>query len=69
MKFITEKKCWHNGKYYEEGDTVECNCSQCKEGKVSYFTKIEDTKEEVKVEVKEEKIEVPKKRNKLVITD
>lgn len=51
LKFRTEKACWHNGRYYEADDIVECDCKFCKEGSVSYFTKLDDnneTKEEVK---------------------
>jgi len=82
LKFRTEKACWHNGRYYEADDIVECDCKFCKEGSVSYFTKLDDNNEEVK-EVKEqvaeqqnvsqetitdEKKEVkPKKKNKIEI--
>lgn len=74
-KFITERTCWHNGKYYEEGAVVECDCKFCKEGSVPYFTPIEEEnvsqetiKEENKVEQVEEKKEVKtKKKNKIEI--
>jgi len=53
LKFRTEKACWHNGRYYEADSIVECDCKFCKEGSVSYFTKLDDNNEEVK-EVKEQ---------------
>lgn len=61
-KFITERTCWHNGRYYEEGAVVECDCKFCKEGSVSYFTPIEEknvsqeTKFEEKVDVANDKV-------------
>ena len=62
LKFRTEKACWHNGRYYEADDIVECDCKFCKEGSVPYFKKVDDnnevveeTKEEVKEEVTENK--------------
>lgn len=82
MRYITQKDCFHNGRYYSAGQVVECDCKFCKEGSVSYFkkedvpdeeivsqeTKQEEVKE-VKEEIKEEiKEEVkPKKRNKIEI--
>lgn len=80
-KFITEVDCFHNGRYYEAGQTVECDCKYCQEEKVPYFKKVEEDKTvsretntdekteekiEEKIEVKEDK---PKKKNKLVITE
>lgn len=82
LKFRTEKACWHNGRYYEADSIVECDCKFCKEGSVSYFTKLDnETVEEVKEqenknvsqetitdEKKEEAKETkPKKKNKIEI--
>lgn len=41
LKFRTEKACFHNGRYYEADDIVECDCKFCKEGSVSYFISID----------------------------
>lgn len=77
-KFITEVDCFHNGRYYEAGQTVECDCKFCQEEKVPYFKKIKDVSRETNIDEKkeekvEEKVEIkeekPKKKNKLVITE
>lgn len=57
LKFRTEKTCWHNGRYYEEGAVVECDCKFCKEGSVPYFTPIEEEKNVSQETIKEEKVE------------
>lgn len=77
-KFITERTCWHNGRYYEEGAVVECDCKFCKEGSVPYFKKVDEKGEVIEKEnvsqetIKEEKVEEvkevkPKKKNKIEI--
>ena len=50
LKFRTEKTCWHNGRYYEEGAVVECDCKFCKEGSVPYFKKVDEKGEVIEEE-------------------
>lgn len=76
LKFRTEKDCFHNGRYYEAGSIVECDCKFCKEGSVSYFKKVDDKGEVIEEEnVPQETItdekevaeETPKKKPKTKI--
>ena len=66
LKFRTEKECFHNGRHYEAGDIVECDCKECKAGRVSYFTKLDKEVKEVEEKnvsretITEEKKEEPK---------
>ena len=41
MRYLTERACFHNGRYYEADSIVECDCKFCKEGSVSYFIPID----------------------------
>ena len=83
LKFRTEKDCFHNGRYYDAGSIVECDCKECNDGKVPYFKRVNDKGEEIenvsqetikdekKEDVKEEVKEEPKKKakTKIQITD
>ena len=78
MRYLTERACFHNGRYYEADSIVECNCKFCKEGSVPYFKKVDEKGEVIEEEnvsqetIKEEKVEEvkevkPKKKNKIEI--
>lgn len=79
MRYLTERACFHNGRYYEADSIVECDCKFCKEGSVPYFKKVDEKGEVIEEEnvsqetIIEEKVEEPKeevkpkKRNKIEI--
>ena len=66
MRYLTERACFHNGRYYEADSIVECDCKFCKEGSVPYFKKVDEKGEVIEEEnvsqetIKEEKVEEPK---------
>ena len=66
MRYLTERACFHNGRYYEADSIVECDCKFCKEGSVPYFKKVNEKGEVIEEEnvsqetIKEEKVEEPK---------
>ena len=50
MRYLTERACFHNGRYYEADSIVECDCKFCKEGSVPYFKKVDEKGEVIEEE-------------------